>query len=300
LNTNIVDSDKEKKMRLIVGKINNLPTPPVVFQQISRVINDPNTSAYDIAKIISEDPALTVKILKLTNSSFYGIPRTVTNAKQAIVILGMEVVKSLVISASVFDMFSKKYKIDSSYLEQFWRHSLSVAFMARILCRQNKIPMLIEAEMLFSAGLLHDIGKLVIISEMSDQHKIILERTTADHNLSVFNAEEETLGFSHADIGFFLSNKWNLPEMLCQSIANHHNREQAESIKYNSLIHLANYLAHQVEIGNEALPPNLSPVYNNSWAIAGISRIQEPNLIEALREDFPKAETFLNMARGID
>jgi HD-like signal output (HDOD) protein len=108
-----VDSAKEKKMRLIVGKVHNLPTPPMVFVQISKVINDANTSAYDIARIISEDPALTVKVLKLTNSSFYGIPRTVTNVKQAIVILGMEVVKSLVISASVFDMFAKKYKLET-------------------------------------------------------------------------------------------------------------------------------------------------------------------------------------------
>ena len=296
-----VDSIKEKKMKLVVGKVNNLPTPPVVFDQISKVINDPNTSAYDIARIISEDPALTAKVLKLTNSSFYGIPRSVTNVKQAIVILGMEVVKSLVISASVFDMFSKKYKIDNLYLEQFWRHSLAVASMARIMSRQDQIPSLIEAEMSFSGGLLHDIGKLVIISEMPEQQEAILGLTNRNVSLPTFDAEIQVLGFSHADIGSYLGAKWNLPEVLCESIANHHDSDLTASHKHSALIHLANYLAHQMDSAHDiGLPPNLSPLYDCSWITSGISKGNEGVLLDALREDFPKAETFLNMAKGLD
>ena len=158
--------DNEKRIKLVVGKIHNLPTPPIVFTQITRVINNPDTSAYEIAAIISEDPALTAKVLKLTNSSFYGIPRTITNVKQAIVILGLEAIKSLVISASVFDMFSKNSKLDIVYLERFWRHSLSVPLMSKIICRKKKSPSLQEAELAFSAGLLHDSGKLIIISHL--------------------------------------------------------------------------------------------------------------------------------------
>ena len=104
----MVDSSQVKqeiKLRGVISRIHNLPTPAVVLNQINKVISNPNTSAYDVAAIISEDPAISAKVLKLTNSAFYGIPRTVTNIKQSIVILGLEAVKSLVLSASVFDMF---------------------------------------------------------------------------------------------------------------------------------------------------------------------------------------------------
>lgn len=157
-----INTPADKKIKLIVNRIHNLPTPPLVFTQVNKVLKNPKTSAYQIGAIISEDPALSAKILKLTNSSFYGIPGTITSVKQAIIILGLEVVRSLVLSASVFDSFAKNYKIDKNYLDWFWRHSLSVASMARIISRTKNFPSLLEAEEAFSAGLLHDIGKLVI------------------------------------------------------------------------------------------------------------------------------------------
>ncbi|RKX20496.1 MAG: hypothetical protein DRP26_01590, partial [Candidatus Zixiibacteriota bacterium] len=153
-----IDTSTDKKIRLIVNRIHNLPTPPMVFTQVNKVINDPNASTYQIGVIISEDPALSAKVLKLTNSAFYGIPRTITSVKQAIVILGLDVVRSLVLSASVFEIFSKQYSVDRDYLDSFWRHSLSVAFMARIISRMKNLPSVLEAEESFSAGLLHDIG----------------------------------------------------------------------------------------------------------------------------------------------
>jgi putative nucleotidyltransferase with HDIG domain len=289
---------KEKKMKLVVNRVHNLPTPPVVFEQISKVINDPDTSAYDIANIISEDPALTAKILRLTNSSFYGIPRTVTSVKQAIVILGIEVVKSLIISASVFEIFAKKYKLDKAYLESFWRHSLSAAFMARILSRKGERLSPMEAEQFFSAGLLHDIGKLVIITELAADYKIIKESLDKDNTLTGYAAEAAVMGIDHSDIGAFLCSKWNLPEALCEAIANHHREELVATQKYTAAIHLANHLAHQMESPDEPLP-NFSPLFNDVWQVLGLSQGQESSLIEALKGEFSQAETFLNIARGL-
>ncbi len=97
--TQTADETTEKKLKIVVDKIHNLHTPPIAFTQITKVINNPNTSAYEIGAILAEDPALTAKVLKLTNSSYYGISRTITNVKQAIVILGLDAVKSLVIQA---------------------------------------------------------------------------------------------------------------------------------------------------------------------------------------------------------
>jgi putative nucleotidyltransferase with HDIG domain len=289
---------KEKKMKLVVNRVHNLPTPPVVFEQISKVINDPDTSAYDVANIISEDPALTAKILRLTNSSFYGIPRTVTSVKQAIVILGLEVVKSLIISASVFEIFAKKYKLDKSYIDNFWRHSLSTAFMARILSRKGEKLSPMEAEQFFSAGLLHDIGKLVIITELAVDYKVIKESLDNDTTLTVFAAEAAVMGIDHSDIGSFLCSKWNLPEALCEAIANHHKNEMVATQKYTAAIHLSNYLAHQMESPDEPLP-NFSPLVPDVWQVLGLSPGQESSLLDLLKEEFSKAETFLNLARGL-
>lgn len=289
--------DNEKNMKLIVGKIHNLPTPPIVFTQITRVINNPDTSAYEIAAIISEDPALTAKVLKLTNSSFYGIPRTITNVKQAIVILGLEAIKSLVISASVFEMFSKNSKLDIVYLERFWRHSLSVAIMSKIICRKKKLPSLQEAELTFSAGLLHDIGKLIIISHLPQEHGKIVHLLENDRTCPECHAENDILGFTHADIGSYLGAQWNLPESICKAIFNHHNGEAILSEKSTALIHLANHLAYQMEIEDGHSPENVNPFFEIVWDTLEVSAEAASQLIEILKDEYTKAETFLKMAQ---
>jgi putative nucleotidyltransferase with HDIG domain len=290
--------DNEKRIKLVVGKIHNLPTPPIVFTQITRVINNPDTSAYEIAAIISEDPALTAKVLKLTNSSFYGIPRTITNVKQAIVILGLEAIKSLVISASVFDMFSKNSKLDIIYLERFWRHSLSVALMSKIICRKKKLPSLQEAELTFSAGLLHDIGKLIIISHLPREHEKIAQLLESDRRCPEYHAENEILGFTHADIGSYLGAKWNLPESICKAILSHHNSEGVLSEESTASIHLANHLAYQMENDDGHSPENLSPFYEVVWDRLEMDPESGKQLIKMLKEEYTKAETFMKMAQG--
>lgn len=290
--------DNEKKIKLVVGKIHNLPTPPIVFTQITRVINNPDTSAYEIASIISEDPALTAKVLKLTNSSFYGIPRTITNVKQAIVILGLEAIKSLVISASVFEIFSKNSKLDIDYLERFWRHSLSVALMAKIICRKNKMPSLQEAELAFSAGLLHDIGKLIIISHLPQEHEEIARMIENHRGYPEYHAENEILGFTHADIGSYLTARWNLPELICNAILGHHDNDALLKEKSMALIHVANYLAHQIEIEDGRSSENMSPFHEVVWDILQIDADSGCELMEVLRDEYTKAETFMKMAQG--
>lgn len=290
--------DNEKKIKLVVGKIHNLPTPPIVFTQITRVINNPNTSAYEIASIISEDPALTAKVLKLTNSSFYGIPRTITNVKQAIVILGLEAIKSLVISASVFEIFSKNSKLDIDYLERFWRHSLSVAIMAKIICRKNKMLSLQEAELSFSAGLLHDIGKLIIISHLPREHDEIIQIIENQRGCPEYQAENEILGFTHADIGSYLTARWNLPESICNAILGHHEKDSLLTEKGMALIHLANHLAHNMEIEDGGSSENVSPFQEIVWDTLEIDADLGSELMGVLRDEYTKAETFMKMAQG--
>ena len=290
--------DNEKAIKLIVGKIHNLPTPPIVFTQITKVVNDPNTSAYNIASIISEDPALTAKVLKLTNSSFYGIAGTITNVKQAIVILGMEAIKSLVISASVFETFSKGNKLDTDYLERFWRHSLSVASMAKIICRVKRLGSIQMTEQAFSAGLLHDIGKLIIISHLPDEHWQISELLKSEPGMTEDDAERKVLAFNHADIGSFLASKWNLPDQIVSAIQQHHDQSAVAVIKETAIIHLADHLANKLEYIENEEQNHKGLFFESAWQALEIDPGHEPQLIEMLKEEYSKAETFIKMAQG--
>jgi len=294
-----ITAENEKAIKLIVAKIHNLPTPPIVFMQITKVVNNPNTSAYDIASIISEDPALTAKVLKLTNSSFYGISGTITNVKQAIVILGLEAVKSLVISASVFESFSKNTKLDTEYLERFWRHSLSVAFMAKILCRVKKIGSIQMTEQSFSAGLLHDIGKLIIISHLPQEHLRIAELLKHHPDLTEDEAEKKALEFTHADIGSYLATRWNLPDSIVAAIQNHHDPDMVMSNKETAIIHLADYLAHKMKNIEKGIKDNEGRFHETAWATLGLDPGSEFQFIEMLREEYAKAETFIKMAQAV-
>jgi len=293
------DEQSRRKMKLIVSHVHNLPTPPSVFHCINEAINDPDTSAYDVANIISDDPALTAKVLRLTNSAFYGVPGTVTNVKQAIVILGLEVVKSLVISASVFEMFSHKEKPDAEYLDYFWRHSLAAAIVARVISRENRIPSLPEVEVAFSAGLLHDIGKLIIVSELKEAHLEIKSALERDQALSEYGAEMKVLGFSHAEIGASLCVKWNLPEAICRAVAFHHEETLASSEAWIALVHLSNHLGHQIDILGNRFYPNQSPLRDESWACLNLSPSQMDHLVDSLKTEYAGAEVFMKLAQGL-
>lgn len=289
----------EKKLKIIVDKIHNLPTPPIVFTQITKVINNPDTSAYEIGGIIAEDPALTAKVLKLTNSSFYGIPRTITNVKQAIVILGLDAIKSLVISASVFEAFSKNKTLDTEYLETFWRHSLSVAFMAKIITRSANASNLQEAEIAFSAGLLHDIGKLIIVSHLQDEHLKIKSVQLEKPTIPEINIESAVLEFTHADLGSYMAGKWNLPEEICGAILNHHTEDKMSTDQMSAVIHLSDFLVHKNEQSDEDETEYRNPFYEKVWTVLGIDESKTEQMLELLKGEYAKAETFMNMAQGV-
>jgi putative nucleotidyltransferase with HDIG domain len=295
-----ISTASEKKIKLVVNRIHNLPTPPIVFAQVNKVINDPNTSAYQIGSIVAEDPALSAKILKLTNSAFYGLSRTITSVKQAIVILGLDVVRSLVLSASVFDAFSKQYKIDKDYLDAFWRHSLSVAFMARIISRTKSFPSFLEAEESFSAGLLHDIGKLVIFAQMPDDCKKVAKALLDNPNLPGNMIEEEILGFDHAAVGSYLSQKWNLPESLAVAINHHHNPDAVPDNITTHIINVSDFISWTAaKMSDETeLYVEHVPLCQLSWDKLGLKIEQEGQLVQLLQTEYTKAETFLKMAQG--
>ncbi len=294
----VIDPGIEVKISSVVGGINNLPTPPMVFSQIQKVLNNPNTSAFDIAAILQEDPAISAKVLKLTNSAYYGLPNEVESVKQAVVIVGLEAIKNLVLSASVFDAFSSE-QLDKEYQDLFWRHSLGTAFASRLLAHKLKAKATFDAEAAFSGGMLHDIGKMVISVYMSDEASKIAELKKQKSDTSDHAIEEEVLGYNHMQIGALLGKEWKLPQKLIEAVSFHHYPQINESdnnLPY--LICLANYLTHLTFDYDPEVNNHIEPIEEGVFTFVGTTRDDLIDCTDMLREEYGKSETFMAMAKG--
>lgn len=284
----------DNKVIQVVSNIRNLPTPPIVFHQIQKVIKDPNVSAGQIASILSEDPAMSVKVLKLTNSAFYGLSREVESVKQAVVIVGLEAIKNLVLSASVLDMFKGK-DIDQDFQEKFWRHSLATAFCARILARKLKSRGIVDPDLSFSAGLLHDIGKIILCCFLQDEYKKFTEARLTDQQSQTYEIEESILGYNHSQIGALLAVQWKLPSKIGEAITFHHhpqNNVNEDPTPY--LICIANYIAKKTfyEQDEAYLVGSLDP---GIYTFMDFKPENEEDYCELLRQEYLKSETFMQM-----
>jgi putative nucleotidyltransferase with HDIG domain len=285
----------DNKVKQVVSNIRNLPTPPIVFHQIQKVINDPKVSAGQIAKILQEDPAMSVKVLKLTNSAFYGLQREIESVKQAVVIVGLEAIKNLVLSASVLDMFKGK-DIDQEFQDKFWRHSLGVGFCARLLSRMGKARGMLDPDAAFSGGLLHDIGKVILCCFLQKEYALIKQERESDKVSATYQIEERLLGYNHSQIGAILAEQWKLPRRLTEAVAFHHHPQLSETediIAY--VIHVSNYVAKKTfcDRFEEHLIGNLE---DGVLDCMQLSEGDLEKLTEALRLEYVKAETFMQMA----
>jgi putative nucleotidyltransferase with HDIG domain len=285
----------DNKAKQVISNIRNLPTPPIVFHQIQKVIKDPKVNASQIASILAEDPAMSVKVLKLTNSAFYGLSREIDSVKQAVVIVGMEAIKNLVLSASVLDMF-KGQNVDQEYQEKFWRHSLSVAVCSRILARQLRSKGVADPDAAFSCGLLHDIGKIIIQCFLPDEFKRVAEARAKDKESMTYEVEERTLGYNHTQIGALLSAQWKLPHTLGDALTYHHHPQLCESqdiLPY--IIHLANHTSKKTFFDKSEwyLVGKLEPGVVQHL---GTTEADLDKYGEQLREEYLRAETYMKMA----
>lgn len=281
---------------LLIEDIRDLPTPPLVFTQIVKVVDDPDTSAYEVAAIIAEDPAMSAKVLRITNSAFYGLSGTVTSVKQAVVIIGLNGVKSLVVSTSVIDMF-KGDRVGREFQDLFWRHSLAAAFGCRMLMRTLRPGDFGASELAFSTGLLHDIGKMAMyMTSPEASQRIFAAHSTPGDEL---RAEQEAFGCTHLEVGEKLTKKWNLPAELSTAIAHHLEpmTQEGAGCHLTDVLHVADALAYHLLANGarEVTAPRIDPsVFERS----GLKLEAAGEYMEMMKSEYLQAETFLNMARG--
>ncbi|MFP4416561.1 MAG: HDOD domain-containing protein [Chitinivibrionales bacterium] len=277
-----------KVLQQKIGSISNLPTLPQLSMQLMNVVNDKTSSAADVTAIISQDISLSAKILRLANSAFYGIPRTVTNINSAVVILGMKVIQTLVLSLTVFDMFpTDNGKFDR---KSFWRHCLECGFLARLLSERVMLKR-IDPDDAFCAGLLHDIGKIVMEQYLHQDFQSALLYSSASR-LPAVEAEQKKLSYTHSDVSQLLLREWELPAPLTQSIVLHHNPDEAEECReIVYLIHLADHVLYRQRQEKEeeiALPP----LSDNCMNVLDLSDIDIVLALQQFGDEMAKMDVF--------
>ena len=240
---NLNSSLKDKGLRQLVSCMQHVPSMPKLYVQIVEKLQDPEVGLDVIGDIIMKDPGMVSKILKVVNSSFFGLGREISSPAEAVSQVGAEMVKSLVLSVHAFSQFEST-TLGGLSIDSLWQHSQSTANLAQAIARMEDSDQKLVDEA-FVGGLLHDIGKLVLASNFPAEYARIVEigRKGA---VSLVTAEENTLGANHAEVGGYLLGLWGLPVPVVEAIALHHNPAQSTYLDFTPLtaVHAANALVN--------------------------------------------------------
>lgn len=268
---NVVKDQKDAEPGVMssrwIGEVSGLASPPDVYIKVFDLMESPTAAAEDMGLIISQDPSLTARLLKIVNSPMYSFSSRIDTVSRAVAVVGLRELYSLVVAVSAVKSFSA-IPNDVVNMDTFWRHSIYCGIISRLLAKRCHV---LHTERLFIAGLLHDIGSLVIYNRAPDIAKRILEIAEGDEE-KVFNAELQELGFSHAGLGGELLKEWTLPESLQEAVAYHHQPACAKGGKLEAaIVHIANVLANQSELGAFSEVKVLSAEIDDAvWAATGL------------------------------
>ncbi len=238
-------ADKIEHIRSVVQTEIQLPALPAVAMEVVDLVDNPRTSASKLGRVISTDQALTAKVLKIANSPFYGFPRRIATIDFAIIVLGFDALKEVVISLSLMSALQKK---NDEYFDtnKFWDHSITCGVAARRLAKDLGYRVSGEA---FVGGLLHDIGLQVFHKYFNADFRACVH-LTREHGITFYEAEKIILGITHQDIGGWLAERWNLPPQLSDVIINHHRPGQSEFNKeLVALIHVSDVMCQKMNLG---------------------------------------------------
>lgn len=230
----------------IVRRVEELPALPKTAHQVIKLTQDPKTSITELSAAISNDQALAAKVLRMANSAYYGYARRIFTLSDAVIILGFGTVRNLVMAASVYNVMDRELPGYVLARGELWKQSIVCAMMARKIAARCGFD---NPEKAFVAGLVHDIGKIILNTYLAEAYAAIIERVN-NEGVPFMTAEEEVLGFNHAVVGGKVAEKWNLPEELVEAIANHHSPREAHiSPALTAITHLTDVAGMTMGIG---------------------------------------------------
>jgi HD-like signal output (HDOD) protein/ActR/RegA family two-component response regulator len=252
---------RDQGLRHLISRMDRLPSMPSLYVEIVDKLQDPEIGVDDIGAIVAKDMAMTAKILKLVNSAFFGLGRQISSPAEAVTYLGMDTIKSLVLSIHAFSQFAT-VKVGTFSIDALWVHSQNTAGLAKEIARMEEAEQKLMDEA-FVAGLLHDTGKLVLASNFLEQYDQVSQ---AGHNgsLALLTAEENTFGANHAEVGGYLLGLWGLPVPVVEAIALHHQPGMCPHQAFSPLtaVHVADALVDfQAAQGKDSVPEGLDLNY---------------------------------------
>ena len=242
----------------IMDKVDAFPSIPGSALRLLELVDQADASIEDIEEVLRLDPGLTANVLKLTNSAFFGLPSKVGSVKRAVMLLGLKKLKQLIMASCVSAVMDKDIPGYDLPAGELWRHSIAVSVAAEGLVGELGIR---SGEDIFTAALLHDVGKLVLGQFINDDYDAL--QAAAGNSVSFEVAEKEVLGADHAEIGARILEQWSLPAELVHAVRWHHNPEMASDVLPSTdIVHVANMLCLMlgIGVGREGLQYQPSPV----------------------------------------
>jgi len=259
----------------IVGRVGSLASLPSIYFNVERAINHPSGSAADIGKVLRHDQGMSARLLRVANSAFYGFPKRIEGVEEAIRIIGTRQLHDLVLATVVLAHF-KNVDARMVNMDAFWRHSLACGIAARAIAGLRRES---NTERFFVAGLLHDIGSLVLYQQLPGRAQVALERHRGS-DLALEEAERTVIGCDHGAVGAALLSAWKLPEFFAVAAANHHGVGLRPHTVGTAVVHLADLLVVALNLGSngEARPPRFCV---KAWDLLGI----EPSSLWRVAEE---------------
>jgi putative nucleotidyltransferase with HDIG domain len=256
----------ERSIDEILTSIGGLPTLPTVYMKLTHLLKEPDVPIKAISTIVSEDLAIASTVLKIVNSAAYGFHTRIGDLQHAIVILGLNEIRNLVLASSVYNIV-KGLKSNSAFdMQEFWKHCIGCAIAARVLAETAGLK---SPEEVFTAGLLHDIGKLIHAGYLRDDFNAALADVSESRS-PLYEAEKRVMGIDHTQTGAALAEKWRLPQRTVDMISYHHLSRTPESLtKEMAAIHIGNTLCVALRMGSggEAKVPAVS---DEAWKVLGL------------------------------
>jgi HD-like signal output (HDOD) protein len=239
----------DKTLIELVAQMNSLPSLPSLYAEVMQELQSPDGSLQKVGQIISKDVGMSAKILQLVNSAFFGLRRHVSSPSEAAVFLGVDTVRALVLSVNIFSQFDRT-KLKNFSIDRLWTHSNVTGVLAKHIAKaEGAEPKTVDHA--FTAGLLHDVGKLVLAANLPDQYSQTLALARAQ-KMPLSEVERETLGATHAEVGAYLLGLWGLPDPIVEAVAYHAHPRRCPDHKFSPLtaVHVANALEHEARVIN--------------------------------------------------
>ncbi len=250
---------------LIGGIPASLGSYAPVLEEIETALQSPQCSLVTVGEAIEKDPDLTARLLRLANSSFYGYSSRLGTVTEAISLIGIQQVQDLIVASSIIERFTGVAEEFVS-MESFWRHSLACGIGSRLLALEKRLP---KPDKFFVAGLLHDVGRLVLFSQAPQAAQAVFELYRGER-LLLREAETRVLGFDHQQIGRALLEHWKYPAILVQAVAYHHQPTASELARIEAaVVHLADYLVNAMQLGSSG-ERFVSPLNPKAWETLGL------------------------------